>query len=54
MSKICLDINSGSNMYQNAYLRPVVRKLDVSCRRKLISEVLDVIAASSTPDCIAL
>jgi hypothetical protein len=47
-------MTSGSNMNQKVFLRAVVTFFPTSYRRKLISEVDDVSAASSTPDCIAL
>ena len=44
----------GSNMNQKVLSRAVVTCLACSCRRKDISEVDEVSAASSTPDCMAL
>ena len=40
-------------MNQKVLSRAVVRFFENSCRRKLMSEVLEVTAASSTPDCQA-
>jgi hypothetical protein len=54
LSKVAFDIMIGSNMNQKVLSRAVVTCLACSCRRKEISEVLEVSAASSTPDCIAL
>ena len=41
-------------MNQNVFLRAVVTFLPVSYSRNVISDVDEVSAASSTPDCIAL
>ena len=51
---VSFEITSGSSMNQIALLRAVVTAFAFSDSRKLMSDVLDVIAASSTPLDIAL
>ena len=46
---VSLEMTSGSNMNQIALLRAVVTAFEFSDSRKLMSDVLEVSAASSTP-----
>ena len=51
---VSFEMTSGSNMNQTALLRAVVTPFAFSDSRNVMSDVLDVIAASSTPLFIAL